>query len=330
MGRNRKYQIKKIKGKKPLFIKPEQRFSSKHPFAHKHYGAVSKPQYCDRAYIYSSEISFIGRCILDSPNIETGGQLFGYWTASGAPVVMYAIGPGPKANHQIAFFNQDVEYLKAVGQVLISKFGLMHIGEWHSHHQLGLDRPSGHDAHTMQSTIDKRHLNRFLLCIGNCRSGQYSIKPYNFFEGQSSFVNSNWVIKGEISPLRQLIDSELQNNSLSLVQSESLSNNENIKETWFDKKENRVQLKLILDYISSIPTSKSAKAHLEGKEVKISVEFPDRNELISFPTDFPGSPIYVTRSYLDGAQKEKKALEASVDKDSVFEAFVEQYKTINI
>lgn len=327
MSKRRKYgTIIKIRSKKPL----DKRFVANHLLANKDEETNGNKVLCDRAYIYSSEIEYIGRCILDCPNIETGGQLFGYWTASGAPVVVYAIGPGPKANHQVAFFNQDLDYLEQVGNILVSKFGLMHIGEWHSHHQLGLDRPSGHDAHTMQSTIDKRHLNRFLLCIGNCKSGQYSIKPYNFFEGQSSFVNSSWVIKGEISPLRKLIDGELKNNSLSLVRSESLSNNENIKETWFDKKENRVQLKLILDYISSIPTSKSAKAHLEGKEVKISVEFPDRNELISFPTDFPGSPIYVTRSYLDGAQQEKKALEVSVDKDSVFEAFVEQYKTINI
>ena len=57
------------------------------------------------AIIYKSELDYISRCILDCTNIETGGQLFGFWTAEGVPVVLYAIGPGPHANHQSAFFN---------------------------------------------------------------------------------------------------------------------------------------------------------------------------------------------------------------------------------
>ena len=61
--------------------------------------------------IFKSELDYISRCILDRKNIETGGQLFGYWSEDGQPVVMYAIGPGPRANHQTTFFNQDVDYL---------------------------------------------------------------------------------------------------------------------------------------------------------------------------------------------------------------------------
>jgi len=101
------------------------------------------------AMIYQGELDYISRCILDYPNIETGGQLFGFWTAAGTPVVLYAIGPGPRANHQVAFFNQDIEYLTRIGSILTTKFGLQHIGEWHSHHQLGLAQPSGHDAATL-------------------------------------------------------------------------------------------------------------------------------------------------------------------------------------
>ena len=32
----------------------------------------------DRAIIYRSEIDFVSRCILDCPNFETGGELFGF------------------------------------------------------------------------------------------------------------------------------------------------------------------------------------------------------------------------------------------------------------
>ena len=113
-------------------------------------------------------MDFVSRCILDYPRIETGGQMFGYWTDDGTPVVLYTIGPGPHANHQPAFFNQDVQYLKEVGSILVHQYGLQHMGEWHSHHQLGLAHPSGHDASTMASGLAASGRNRFLLCIGNC------------------------------------------------------------------------------------------------------------------------------------------------------------------
>ena len=53
-----------------------------------------------RPIIFISELDCVSRCILDCPDIETGGQLFGYWTERGVPVVMYTIGPGKNANHQ--------------------------------------------------------------------------------------------------------------------------------------------------------------------------------------------------------------------------------------
>ena len=98
------------------------------------------------AMIYKSEMEYISRCILDYPNIETGGQLFGFWTTEGIPVVMYTIGPGPNSEHHVVHFIQDSDYLARVGDILINKYGLQHIGEWHSHHQLGLAKPSGQDS----------------------------------------------------------------------------------------------------------------------------------------------------------------------------------------
>ena len=110
---------------------------------------TSKATPASKVLIYKSELEYISRCILDYTNIETGGQLFGYWTSDGVPVVLYVIGPGPHANHQGAFFNQDINYLEMIGGILTRDFGLQHMGEWHSHHQLGLARPSGHDAFTI-------------------------------------------------------------------------------------------------------------------------------------------------------------------------------------
>ena len=157
--------------------------------------------------IFRSEYDYISSCILDYPNIETGGQLFGYWTTGGNPVVVYAIGPGRNANHQRAFFNQDIDYLVQVGRELHSRFGLRHIGEWHSHHQLGLASPSRHDANTMISTIREKNLGRFLLCIGNYDKGMSTFNP--FMCDDKSCRPACWdVIEGE-SPVRGPADVQL-------------------------------------------------------------------------------------------------------------------------
>ena len=157
--------------------------------------------------IFKSEFDFISSCILDYPNTETGGQLFGYWTAGGTPIVLYAIGPGRNANHQRTFFNQDVDYLVNVGHELKARFGICHIGEWHSHHKLGLARPSGHDVNTMISTIREKNLGHFLLCIGNCDGNRSTLS--SFICDDKSCSPSEWdIIKGE-SPIRNQADRQL-------------------------------------------------------------------------------------------------------------------------
>ena len=159
------------------------------------------------AMIYQSELDFVSRCILDYPHIETGGQLFGYWTASGVPVVLFAIGPGPQANHQVAFFNQDVEYLTKVGSMLVERYGLQHIGEWHSHHQLGLAHPSGHDAATMVNCIRRQNLGRFLMCIGNCTESSSTLNAFNFAQSAGDdYLHAAWEVKEGVSPFRDAIE----------------------------------------------------------------------------------------------------------------------------
>lgn len=161
------------------------------------------------ALVYQSELDFVSRCILDRKHIETGGELFGFWTATGIPVVLFAIGPGPKANHQATFFNQDIDYLVRVGRRLIRQFGLQHIGEWHSHHQLGLAQPSVHDAHTMSSCIANRHLGRFVMGLGNCDESCSTFNAFEFVEGHGTdFHALPWDIKPGTSPFRAAIEND--------------------------------------------------------------------------------------------------------------------------
>src|SRR4051812_13795577 len=102
-----------------------------------------------KAVIYESELEFIANCVMDYPDIETGGDLFGFWTHSGYPSIQYIIGPGPKSNRTSTAFYQDKDYLIEMGRLLREKFGLQHIGEWHSHHQMNLNHPSSGDKRTI-------------------------------------------------------------------------------------------------------------------------------------------------------------------------------------
>ena len=159
------------------------------------------------AEIYKSEISFILRCILERPHIETGGELFGFWKDDGTPVVVYAIGPGQNANHEVAFFNQDLEYLTNAGSVLTGKYGLEHIGEWHSHHGLGLAHPSGHDAATIAHGVRAHDRNRFLLCIGTCSEKSASLGGFVFARDRGmDYAHVDWRIIGVDSPFRNVVD----------------------------------------------------------------------------------------------------------------------------
>lgn len=153
-----------------------------------------------KAIIFRSELAFICKHILEYPDIETGGELFGYWTSEGVPVILYAIGAGPMANHQVAFFNQDKEFLLSEGTMLKERFGLQHIGEWHSHHKLGLAHPSRHDADTMISTIREMNLGRFLLCIGNCTDTTSSLKC--FMCDRKGYEQWDWELISQTSPVR--------------------------------------------------------------------------------------------------------------------------------
>lgn len=178
---------------------------------------VSQPNIPDEnlasssAIIYQSELDYISRCILDYPNLETGGQLFGFWTNTGTPIVAYAIGPGIDAQHNPTSFYQDIKYLTSIGKYLGNQFGLQHVGEWHSHHQLDLAHPSGGDVRSMQGGLSTPGFPRMLLCIGNCFSGKTEINAFNFHKNSpQKYLHAEWNILEPESPYRPLVDCSLR------------------------------------------------------------------------------------------------------------------------
>lgn len=256
-----------------------------------------------KALIYASELDYIAKCIQDYPNIETGGQLYGAWTASGAPRVIYAIGPGPRANHQTTFFNQDVEYLETVG-VKLKEYGLQHIGEWHSHHHLGLPHPSGHDAQTMQNGIVQLNLNRLLLCIGSFNDSGIIINPFNFARN-ARFVPAQWEIINTRNRLREVIDNELA----SILRNPSSSNYSFAEEYivpqrqpvsnqsgWFSIIENRQAFKQIIDTLKTQPWINETTPQISTDGI-VNLKIVTRTfaEIITFPADFPNAPFEIER-----------------------------------
>jgi hypothetical protein len=156
-----------------------------------------------KVLIYTGEAERIAYLAVQYPDIETGGDLFGYWTHSGAPVVTYVIGPGVRSRHHATSFYQDERYLHDVGTELYDGHGLQHVGAWHSHHRLGLNQPSAGDLETVWSGMRARHWNRFLLLITTCGDVQEAPVLQNYFLFTADHVHRLRVqtLPG-VSPLR--------------------------------------------------------------------------------------------------------------------------------
>lgn len=254
-------------------------------------------------------MDYISKCILDYPNIETGGQLFGFWTTDETPVILYAIGPGPNAEHHLLHFIQDSSYLEHVGEILINKYGLQHIGEWHSHHQLGLAFPSGQDSNNMLQVIQQYGLQKFILCIGNCTKTTSSLNAFSFhIKNPRNYIQAKWDIKDIDSPFRALIDTELEDILIHPRQKNaSLGNlfvveHQNTTATpkydnnyWLNVKGNNAILKDIIDYLTIYDGFKVNIQMDKQKIVHLFLNKPGTKKHIIFPDRFPyTSPIIET------------------------------------
>ncbi|MEG4799512.1 hypothetical protein QUB63_05090 [Microcoleus sp. ARI1-B5] len=174
------------------------------------YGTQTQSQF--KTLIYEEELERIAGWVEEYPNLETGGDLFGFWTHSGAPVVQYVLGPGSGSRHNSASFYQDRDHLIKAGEILRNKHGLQHIGEWHSHHQLGVAEPSGGDTNTVIRALQRYNFPRFLLCIANIRPNSGRMKKWNVNVGcflysshQANYQAGAWVVLPGESPIRSTL-----------------------------------------------------------------------------------------------------------------------------
>jgi hypothetical protein len=164
-----------------------------------------------KAIIHQSELEFITRWILEYPNLETGGDFFGYWDENGIPIVEFVIGPGRKARRTSTSFFQDIDYLKTWGKLVNGMDNrLTHIGAWHSHHQLNLATPSLGDINTMRNALSGDGLSKFLISIGNIdKKLEVKINGFLFVKDlPQDYLHCSWEIKNGLSPIRQMLNSD--------------------------------------------------------------------------------------------------------------------------
>ncbi|HXH20028.1 MAG TPA: hypothetical protein VNJ07_13200 [Chitinophagales bacterium] len=157
--------------------------------------------------IYESELEFIARCVMDFPHLETGGDFFGLWTKEGYPVIQFVTGPGKKIERTASHFNQDIDYLKESGSILNARYGLEHIGAWHSHHRMKLHEPSPGDVHTMRTALRGTGFSRFIISICNIdKHGEVFLNGFLFQrENINNYRLCNWTILDDISPVRTAV-----------------------------------------------------------------------------------------------------------------------------
>ena len=261
-----------------------------------------------KALIYKSELDYISRCVLDYPNIETGGDLFGFWTHSGYPVIQYVIGPGPNANHQSTFFNQDGNYLSEIGNKLRETHGLQHIGEWHSHHQLGLAEPSGHDISTVCKAITQYNLSNFFLVITNIRDNSSSVNGFMFNKEKGrDFDYAGWVILESHSPIRQDFDLKYHDlvykprtkeASLLDLSKATLNNLEFFKpeyssEYWLSEKSNHLVLKGIIEALGRFVVNIQVFQRSDDKTIYLEFHKDNKEYVVIFPIDFPKTNLII-------------------------------------
>ena len=117
--------------------------------------------------IYESDYKQLCTWVLKNTDIETGGDLFDLWADKHTAVIQFVVGPGQNCRRSSVSFYQDINYLEKIGEQMTKSEGVCHIGEWHSHHQLGLARPSGGDENTVWNNMPTYNLKRFVIFIAN-------------------------------------------------------------------------------------------------------------------------------------------------------------------
>lgn len=294
--------------------------------------------------IYKGELDYLSKCILESPQVETGGNLFGLWTPFGIPFIQYVVGPGKNAEHHNTHFRQDFDFLDRNADCLVREHALHHIGTWHSHHSLKLDHPSDGDSNSTLSGMRECNLKSFILLIGNYRQGKSTINAFRYYNN-GYYVKLKWIILNGVSPIRLIYDKSHSDivytpliqkaNMMPLEQSSLIDDNSKALQPptfdanyWLSFKDNRKEFAIIVGYLkNNFDNVNIFFLNPSTVEVKIS-DSKDAYKLI-FDKTFPNNPPKLLASK-GNANKFKSTPKWDIDGKSISKAFINFLRTIEI
>ena len=171
---------------------------------------IPKPKPKIKVSMYEAELNYLKWLVVQKPEIETGGDLFGLWQNEHTAIVQLILGPGRDCSRTTTSFHQDVNYLGDVGEYLTSSQGLCNIGEWHSHHRIGLTEPSGGDQKTVWRNMPEVAGGRFLLFIahivGRKSDPKVNVRCFVFNNATGKMVVGKIEILLSYSPLRDVMN----------------------------------------------------------------------------------------------------------------------------
>ncbi len=301
-----------------------------------------------KALIYQSELDFISKCVLDYPDLETGGDFFGFWTRQGYPVVQFVIGPGKNTTRTATSFYQDIDYLKKCGNLLNGKYGLEHIGGWHSHHRLSLAHPSGGDVGTMRNFFrDTNHFN-FLISISNIeRDSQVKINGFLFSrDNPNDYSTCDWKVYDGLSPVREnilrtdadlFIMPETKKASVSVGNDIEQSHNQKTEkvekpdlpsDSYWSTPEGAKYLKKTFEQLKTRKDLDNIDLkQLSDKRIAISFKHKGGTYEIRFPNDFPkNAPEVIEKMPVDNdgiiAESIKKMFRPSKNRAVIVQKFI--------
>ena len=156
-------------------------------------------------FIYESELQAMAYEAGKYPDCETGGDLYGLWNAGGSPVVFLATGPGPDATHQNAHYQMDIKYEQQCEATLIRQFGIHYLGDWHSHHRLGIYEPSDGDRRRIQKIFSRnRQITHMAEIIVNHVDGIHKQEMVSAYIYDRSIKGGNIrCLELKTSPIRE-------------------------------------------------------------------------------------------------------------------------------
>src|SRR5262249_8471546 len=112
-------------------------------------------------------------------------------------------------NH--AHFRLDVEYLRQLSEMMASDWALRYLGDWHSHHRLGLSAPSGGDRRRIESIGTRNQFTSMaeinVALQGRRDESTIRIRPwvYDLAAGRGTPAPLRVKVVPGLSPIRQAL-----------------------------------------------------------------------------------------------------------------------------